>query len=201
MESIPRKTPGSFFPVFNHSCILKPGCLPQLVSLYIEAWGAPSYLRYLLTIFVVCLFIQENVGLHVPDELVGKKLRRLCRPQDVLPHVTHLSTSRGDLQLLINISINLAAYLKSHFAHFFHLLDEYVYLIITESLYNLRNVEQDGILKGDNKCMKHQAGNAAVAPAHREKRIPLNWCQDGRVSACVTYWRKGAQHLNPILSS
>lgn len=44
-----------------------------------------------LTVFVVTLLVQEDVGLHVPDELVGEELRLLGRPQDVLPHIAHLT--------------------------------------------------------------------------------------------------------------
>lgn len=40
---------------------------------------------------MVSLFIHEDVGLHVPDELVSKKLRGLRSPQDVLSHITHLN--------------------------------------------------------------------------------------------------------------
>jgi len=44
-----------------------------------------------LTVLLVALLVHEDVGLHVPDELVGEQLRLLGRPQDVLPHVAHLS--------------------------------------------------------------------------------------------------------------
>ena len=44
----------------------------------------------MLTVFVVALLIQVDVGLHVPDELMGQKLRLLGRPQDVFSNVTHL---------------------------------------------------------------------------------------------------------------
>lgn len=43
-----------------------------------------------LTIFLVPLFVQVHVGLHVPDELMRQELRLLSRPQDVLSHVAHL---------------------------------------------------------------------------------------------------------------
>lgn len=39
---------------------------------------------------MVCLLVQVDVSLHVPDELVGQQLRLLGRPQDVLPHIPHL---------------------------------------------------------------------------------------------------------------
>ena len=41
---------------------------------------------------MVSLFVQVDVGLHVPDELVGQQLGGLGGPQDVLPHVAHLGT-------------------------------------------------------------------------------------------------------------
>ena len=49
-----------------------------------------------LTIFVVRLLVQVDVGLHVPDELVGQQLGGLGGPQDVLPHVAHLGTHRPE---------------------------------------------------------------------------------------------------------
>lgn len=43
-----------------------------------------------LTVFLVSFIVQEYVGLHIPDKLVGEKLRLLSGPQDVLSHITHL---------------------------------------------------------------------------------------------------------------
>lgn len=101
-----------------------------------------------LTVFVVSLLVHEDVSLHVPDELVGEKLRLLCRPQDVLSHVSHLSRTNQSLSLLLH---------KKRFKHYhmelttlFYEVSEgrvlSVYLVVTKSLNNLRNVEQDGIL-------------------------------------------------------
>lgn len=104
-----------------------------------------------LTVFVVSLLVHEDVSLHVPDELVGEKLRLLCRPQDVLSHVSHLSRRNQSLSLLLH---------KKRFKHYhmeltalymeFYEVSEgrvlSVYLVVTKSLNNLRNVEQDGIL-------------------------------------------------------
>lgn len=50
------------------------------------------------------------------------------------------------------------------------------YLIITQSLNNLRNVEQDGILIKDKKSHKKAAGDLIMVPN----------------SISVTYWREGA---------
>ena len=49
-----------------------------------------------LTVFVVRLLVQVDVGLHVPDELVGQQLGGLGGPQDVLPHVAHLGTQHPE---------------------------------------------------------------------------------------------------------
>lgn len=45
----------------------------------------------LLTVFLVTLLIQVDVGLHVPDELMCQQLGFLCSPQYVFAHVAHLS--------------------------------------------------------------------------------------------------------------
>lgn len=54
-----------------------------------------------LTIFLVSLFIHEDVGLHVPDKLVGEKLGGLGRPQDVLSHISHLCRTEYPSSLLL----------------------------------------------------------------------------------------------------
>lgn len=51
----------------------------------------------LRTIFLKALLIQVDVGLHVPYELMGEELGLLRGPQDVLPHVTHLSKNTGKI--------------------------------------------------------------------------------------------------------
>lgn len=48
----------------------------------------------LLTVFLVTLLIQVDVGLHVPDELMCKQLGFLCSPQYVFTHIAHLSRTR-----------------------------------------------------------------------------------------------------------
>ena len=59
--------------------------------------ASPGHLKLgpQLTVFVVRLLVQVDVGLHVPDELVGEQLGGLGRPQDVLPHVAHLGGTEG----------------------------------------------------------------------------------------------------------
>ncbi len=76
------------------------------VGVFISSHAAPSFrlksgaaalCESALTVFVVSLLIHKDVGLHVPDELVGEKLRLLGRPQDVFPDVTHLSRNKSEL--------------------------------------------------------------------------------------------------------
>lgn len=57
--------------------------------------------QLLLTVFLVSLLVQVDVGLHVPDELMSQKLRLLSRPQDVLSNVAHLRTTQSQDQVMV----------------------------------------------------------------------------------------------------
>lgn len=63
--------------------------------------------------------------------------------------------------------------------------DPNTYLIVTERLYDLRNVEQDGVLRADVLLGK-------LTKQHGEEEEP---CE------LMAYWREGAQHLDAVLSS
>ena len=46
-----------------------------------------------LTIILQAFLIPEDIGLHVPYELMGQQLRVLGCPQDELCHIAHLQQS------------------------------------------------------------------------------------------------------------
>lgn len=63
----------------------------------------------------------------------------------------------------------------------------YVYLIVTKSLHNLRDVEQDGVLRRESIFQ-------------RTCRSFIVFEEEINTAQRVTYRRKGAQHFNSVLS-
>lgn len=64
-----------------------------------------------LTVFLAPFFIKENISLHIPNELVGKQLRRLRSPQDVLSYITHLQTGPKNA-LIVQVLYRLQCVMK-----------------------------------------------------------------------------------------
>lgn len=158
--------------------------------------------QLILTVFVMSLLIHEDVGLHVPDELVGQKLRGLCSPQDVLSHIAHLSREQGQSSVTLQMVRRLVF---KPFCQF------------SECKARHWSKEQTNVPSCQwNMTLPYRNAKPGQSEEYRtgwrpeETKIKILWdvflsttgtLEFDALQQSVSYRRKGAQYFDPVLSS